>query len=420
VKVDVENSEGLLRKILVEVPAEKVKSEEDKQFAHFRSKAHLKGFRKGKAPMGMIKSLYGSEVKATVADELVKSTYPEAIRESSLKVASYPNVTALEFTDEGALKYTAEVEIFPDIEKVDHDGFAVDKSEAEVKDEEVEEIAGFYRARFADFRPVEREASAEDMVTVRLVKLEDANGIMEQDEFDDVDIDLAKQLTVKEFKEQLPGMKAGDKKNVTVSYAEDYPDKRFAGASITYEVELKQVKERLLPEFDDELAKKSGQAETALELKLKIRDELKQEKLDVIRDNQKREIVRQLCEKNPIPIPEALVQEYLEATVKDMKQQFGGDADEQDIRKNYREHGVNSIRWNILFHELARQESIEVSAEDTKGWMEKFARQNNMTVEQATQMVAQARKADDVRDSILEEKVLDFLIEKAGHSTDQS
>jgi trigger factor len=419
VKVEVTEADGLLRKLFIKIPAERVKSEEDKQFSDFRKKVSLKGFRKGKAPMEMIKSLYGNEVKAMVADEVIKATYPEAVKESTLKVASYVNITELKFTEEGGLAYTAEVEVFPEISNVVYDGLELKTSEIDIPDEAVEEIVSFYRVRFSDTRPIAREVQSQDVVVVDLNKLSDPNKVMKETAFTDVQIDLARELTVKEFKEQLPGMKAGEEREITVSYPDDYPDERFAGSSITYRCRVREVRERILPEFNDELAKRSGQAETALELRMKIREELTQEKRDIERNAHKREVIRHICKKNEIPIPQAMIDDYLDAVVKDITKSFP-ESKEEDIRREYREPGINSIRWNILYHRLAEQEGIEVLPWDTENWIKNFAESSSIPEEKAREVLRQSGRTDSVRESILEKKVLDFLIEGAKKTPEPS
>jgi trigger factor len=412
VKVQVEEATGLVRKLSVEIPADSVRKETDRQVADFRRRVALKGFRKGKAPVNMVKSLYADEIQAVVADELVKTSYPEAVRESALTVASPPTVTQLAFTDDGGMAYTAEVEVFPEIGSLAYDGLELQTVPVEVSDKDVDEIAEFYRLRFSDLTPVEREIQPNDVATVDLEKLDDPKGIMKEDTFTEVDIDLAKELTVKEFKDQLPGMKAGDEKRIEVVYADDYPDARFAGARITYQCRVKAVKQRILPPFDDDLARRSGQAETALELRLKIRDELTREREEAQKDGYRRQIIGQFCRKNQVPIPKALVNEYMDAAIKDARQRFP-DLNEEEFRKNYRETGTNSIRWNILFHRLAEQESIEVLQAETETWIKRFAEANRVTAEQAREALSSSERASNLRESILEQKTLDFLMDKA-------
>jgi trigger factor len=411
-KIDLKEKEGLVREVTIEVPADTVKSEIDKQLAEVRRKVTLKGFRKGKAPMDRIKSLYGNEAMATAADELIKNTYPEAIKEKVIRAAAPPMVTDLKFNDDGSMLYTARVEVMPEIDKVDYNGLELVRTEFEVEDREVDEVVHYYRMRFSDVRKVEREAQDKDVVTVDLKKLYDPKLIMKDDSFNDMDIDLGRETTIREFREQIPGMKAGDEKEIEVQYAEDYPDEHFAGATIKYLVKVKEVKERVLPEFDDALAKQSGQGETALELKLKIRDDIKREKENQQRKQHKNEIIRQLCRKNEIPIPEVWVEDYLKGVAEDYKKHYPH-SDEKKVRESYRETGIDAMRWNLLMYQLSKQENIEVLPSDTENWIKGFAESNGVTVEQAREHLNRSGKTDQIKEAILEDKVLTFLIDKA-------
>lgn len=411
-KVELKEKEGLVRELSIEIPAETVKNELDKQLDEVRKKVTLKGFRKGKAPMDMIKSVYGNEVRATVADELIKSTYPQAVKEKTVRVAAPPMVTDLKFNDDGSLMYVAQVEIMPEIGRVAYDGLEIVESEIEVLDPEVEEIVKFYQMRFSQVTKVEREARVDDVVVLDLKKLYDPKMIMRDDAFTGMEVDLAREMTIKEFREQIPGMKAGDEKEIEVNYTEDYPDERFAGASIKYLCTVKEVRERNLPEFNDALAKQSGQAETALELKLKIREDIKREKEGQVKKQQKNEIIRQLCQKNQIPIPEAWVDDYLKGVVEDYQKHYPT-ANVEKIRESYRETGIDAMRWNLLLHQLSTQENVEVLGADTENWIKGFAESNGVSTEQAREHLNKSGKLENVREAILEEKVLDFLLGKA-------
>lgn len=411
-KVEVKAGDGLKRQVLVELPAEKVNAELDSQYREKRKNTTLKGFRKGKAPLETIRSLFKDEVKIAAADNLIKMTYNEAVREAKLKVATPPSVSALDFTDEGGLIYTAEIEIFPDLGTVKFDGLKVTPQEVKVTDKDVDEIVDLYRQQHSDLKEVDRAAGEKDVILADLKKLEDPKKIMKEDIFEGVEIDLAKPQTVREFKVGLTGLKVGEEKEIEVTYADDYTDPRFAGASIKYLAKITGVKERLLPEFNDGLAKQTGMAETALEFRLKIRKQLEKERKDVERNRLKQETIKQLIEKNEFDIPESMLTEYLDAAVQDVKKQYP-DANEEEVRQSYQEPGKSQMRWNFLYHELAEQEKIEVLPTDTENWINGFAQSNNVTPEQAKQLLAQDNRSRNLIESLLEEKVLDFLLGKA-------
>jgi len=253
------------------------------------------------------------------------------------------------------------------------------------------------------------------VIIADLHKVLDERQTLPDTEFPDSHIDLGNPLTIKEFNEQLPGVKGGQEKEVQVVYADDYPDAKFAGARITYRTVVKSVNERVLPELDDLLAKRTGQAETALELKLKIRENIQRQKDENLHRLHKREVMRQLVEKNAVPIPDAMVDNYLDAVMEDMKSggQVPEDFDEQDARNRYRPSGLEAIRWDFLWHTLAEQQKIEVLPEDTENWINGFAAANQTTVDQARIMLTKSGRANQLRESLLEGKVLEFLIGNA-------
>lgn len=411
-KVEVKEVEQLIRELSVEVEPATVNSKMEEKFAEVRKEAQLKGFRKGKVPMDIIRKSYGDEVKADAVDELIKSTYPEAVREKELRVATPPEITNLDFTDEGGLAYTARVEVLPTIEKVDFDGLEITGFDIEVSDEEVDQALHQIRKANAEQRPVEREIQPDDAVVADLKKTDDPKMAIAEDSFPDALIDLSSPGTVREFREKLPGLKAGDTTEVEVTYEDNYPDQNFAGATIRYEVTVKEVREQMLPEADDALAKSTGQAETLLELKMKIREDLKRQKQDEIRRLNKNEIVGQICQKNQVPVPNRLVQDYVKAMVEDVKQN-NPDADEAQLHNSYQGVAVNTLRWNLLYNELARLENIQISREDTDKVIKRFAENYGITEQQAAEALQKSGKVSSLRDTLIEEKVLDLLIGRA-------
>jgi trigger factor len=302
--------------------------------------------------------------------------------------------------------------VFPDIPAVAFDKVEIPTYEIAIQDSEVDEVMAYFRKRHADIRPVERESREGDIVVADMKKIADPKLALDTTDFPESQIDLGNKMTVKEFREQLIGVKAGETKQIEVVYPDDYSDSRFAGAHITYECTVKQVKEQILPEVNDAFAKQAGVAETALEMRLKIREDLTRRREDDLHREQKREVVRQICEANPVPIPEGLVSDYLDSVVTDFKKNYP-DAKEEEIRQNYHQVGIDSMRWDMLWHSLAEQQKIEVSPTDTEQWIEGFAMRNSLTPEQARETLNKSGRLKELRESLLEEKVMAFLMEKA-------
>jgi trigger factor len=412
VKVEIKHGEGLVRELTVELPADTVNSEMEKAFADIRRKAEIKGFRKGHAPMNLIRSNYADQVKADVAEELLKSSYAKAVEEKTLRVASPPTVTALDYQDDGALRYTAHVEVLPEIEKVVYDGLELSSEEIVVEDSEVDGYLEYLRKQLAEHRTVERPATEDDRLVVDLKKLHDPNLVLKTDEFPNTEIDLANPMTVREFREHLVGTKAGEEKEIEIKYADDYPDKVFAGATIKYRAQVKAVKERILAEVNDGFAKQTKKAETLLELRLKLREEITKQKEQSRNRDYKQQIVAQVAAFNPIPVPQAMVDRFTDEAVAEFKE-ANPEADESQIRDSYREIGTHTLRWNLLVQRLAEIERIEVSSADTENVIKRFAETYQTTPEKAKEFLSRTGKIADIRDSLIEEKVIDFLVSKA-------
>jgi trigger factor len=347
-----------------------------------------------------------------VVEKLIKSTYPDAVTSQTLKVASPPQVSDLKFGDDGGFTYKAKVEVFPEVSRVNFDKLELVDGSVEVTDDEVNNFIEMLRERRAEFRELTRPIKGTDTIMVDLVKAKDPKLAIKQTDFPDTTIDLSSSLTVDEFREGLLGLSVGDEKEITVKYKDDYTDKALAGAEITYKAKVKAVKEKVLPEVNDTFANTVANVPTVLELRVKAREELKRQKNDAQNKQFKSEIIRQMNEFNKVPVPDSVVQHYLEHIIEDLKQQRAK-FEEKEIQTSYRPIAEETIRWQILYHKLAEQEKIEVLPSDVENVINKMAAAYKITPEQAKQVMVKTGRGDDIQDSLLEEKVLDLLVGRA-------
>ncbi len=410
----IKSSNGLVRELEIEIPAETVDAAFAETYQKYRREAKIPGFRPGKTPLNVIRSRFGDAIRDDVLEELIKKSYPQAIKEQNLNVASYPNIPEYELNEGAALKYVARVEVMPEVEKVEYDGLNLPDEKIEISDIEVNSVIDYLKKKHAELRPVERAATADDILVMDLIKLDDPDKILKGDQFSDNEVDLSSSMTVKEFREGLAGLKAGDEKEVTVNYPPDYSDEHFAGKTLKYLCKIKGVKERVLPEENDALAKLVGGAETLLELRLKIREDLKKQRENDQDKWKRNEVVQQILEKNPVPIPEAMAQNYLDSVIEDYKKNYEK-FDEKVIRERYHPVAVKALRWNFLSNRLAELEKIEVLPLDTENWIKRFADNYQMDIEKAKEVLGKSGRVKEIRDSILEDKIFDFLFSKVAY-----
>lgn len=414
IQAEITSSDGLLRTLKIEAPIDSVDGAFEAEYKKIQKSVTLKGFRKGKAPLSQIKSIYKNDVTSEVVDHLLQASYGAAIDKLELNVAANPKITDLNLSEGQPFSYTAEVEVFPEIDKVDLGGLTYVETSPEVTDEDVTRVIDSLRKQKAPITEVDRPAQDTDIVTADLKKTDDKGSVIEGDHFPDSVIDLTNEHTVKEFREGLLGAKLGDMKTVTVEYPADYPDKPFAGQSLTYDILVKKIEQRDMPELNDEFAKEHAGADSMDQLKERVQGSLKHERDSQNAKERNNQLISQVVAKNPVEAPESLVERYVDDVIADLRKNYPDQKqDEKEVRERYRLVGANQLRWKLISDKLIADEKIEVSAEDTDKWIEGFAQANGMSKEDAMRGLTQNRKLDQVRDSIMEEKLMDFLKSKA-------
>jgi len=412
--IEVVEKEGLKRELNVEVPREIVDKAYDNIYRQLSKNAKLKGFRPGKVPIKVIRNRFKNEATAEVMDNLINEYFPKALEEKNIEPIGKPVLAKVDIDEGKPLSFTIGFEILPEIDSVKFDDLEFERQSIDIADEEVDRVLEQIRKKSADIRAVERPASDKDILIADM-EIKDGEIDLDPETMKNQEIDLDNDYTIEEFREGLVGIERDQTRDIKIEYPEDYSDKTFAGKTVTYGVTAREIKERVLPVLNDDFAKQSGQGETLLELKLNIRKHLEREKRSEQDRIGKKVLIDQIVEKNPIEVPESMVDSYLDGVVEDYKKNEEK-LDEKEIRDKYRPVGINTVRWYLIFHRLAAQENIEVSAEDTEKWIKRFADNYRMEVPQAKELLAKTGKANEIRDGILEEKVVDFLMAKAGNS----
>jgi trigger factor len=397
------------RRILeIEVPEQEVSAEFENQYNLFRAKANIPGFRPGKAPMDLVKKRYGDSIKADVLEELVGKAVEEALTKENLYPITRPKVSNMEFEDGKPLKFRAELEIKPEFSVNNYKGFEVKRTVREITDTDVDTYLKSLHNRAAEYIPVERKCHDDDLLIVDLIRKSELADGPKEEKTENVEIELGAEDVLKEFKEGLRGSSIGEMKEIEVIYPENYPEKSLAGYKVKYLVIVKEVKEKKLPPLDDDFAKRFPNIENLAALKTSIKgvlDKKANDDADLIVRN---DIIKIIVESNKFEVPESMIENYLKSVTDDFKKRYK-DVDELKLRQTYRPVGENSLRWQFIYYEIARAEKIRVGEEDRAEWVRDFAKAYNVTEEQARESLGKARKMDDIDDSILEQKVLDFI-----------
>lgn len=417
------SEDGLRRTIKIEAPVERVSGIFEAEYRKIQRKVTLKGFRKGRAPLATIRTIYGDEVRSEALEKMVRESYLTAIESLKLDAATQPQVKDITFEENAPFSCTLEVEVFPEIGSVDISGLSYVQREVSVTDEDINNVLESLRNRHSPLTDVTDSsggvgaAGESDIITVDMKKLEDKGSVINGDFFPDSQIDLGAAGTVKEFREGLVGIKVDEERTITVRYSKDYPDKLFAGQSLVYGITAKKVQSRELVELTDEFAVQATGASSLDDLKKRIREGMTQERQqEVIRDRNS-QLISQLVTNNPFEIPAGLVERYVLDSMAEFRKNHPADTTpDEEISQRYRMMGANQLRWKLLSDKIVQQEKIEVLSEDTDNWIKRFSARQGMGEKEAAEALAKNGRTSQIRQTILEEKLIELLKERASIS----
>ena len=410
-KVNVTKDKAWKRVLEIEIPLEKVNGEFDSVYQEYQKKVRVPGFRPGKAPLELIKTKYKDAVTKDVLENLLPQAYQEAVKEINLTPLTLPLLKDIEFQAGLPLRFKALIEVRPEIEVKDYKGLQLKRKIIQVTEEHVQNTLNYLQDKNAELHSVEREAKDGDFLIVDLVDLEEVAERKDRAKrkTENQSIWLRKENLLTEFYRGFLGARAGEEKQIEALYPKDYFEKSLAGRVVKYQTKIKEIKEKVLPEINDDFAKSLGEYKNLEELKNKMKEDLeKQARQDAEKDLAS-QVIKQVVEKNSFEVPESLLNLYIDLVVEDFKKSYKK-VDEEKIREDYKELGLTRIRWEFIRHEIAAKEKIEVTKEDVDKWTENFAKTNSLELKKAKEFLAQNKKIKDIRETILENKVIEFIL----------
>jgi trigger factor len=414
-KYELKEEEKWHRKLEITIPEDDVNQKFGEVYDALKREAKIPGFRPGRAPIHIIRSRYGKLAEKEVLETMIPDAYTKAVKESGVFPISEPEFSTIKIEENKPITFTAEFDIKPDIEVQRYTGFTLKRGSELINESEVEKTYSRIIDQHSSLKTKDNAAAAEgDVVVVDMEKLSDPENILSDDKMTDFTFELNKDVTLPVFTENLMGTKPGDEKEIEVTYPEDYYDKKMSGKTLKFKVKVKEIKEIIRPELDEEFFKQFDGAKDEKEVKEKIRAELLDRRKQEIEGDIKEQAIKSVISANEFEMPQSLLDNYLDSVVEDVKEQYKDkDIDEQQVREQYRSTGIRFIRWNLLYHKIAEKENITVTKEDTDKWLQNFADKSKVTLEQAKQFLAAQKKIQDIKETILEEKVLDFIIKNS-------
>ncbi len=418
------NKDSVKREIAVEIPAAEVARETEVQIARYQKSARLPGFRTGHVPASVIKQRFGDGLKSDVAEALIPKYFRREAEKQGLIPVSQPRVTDLHMENGEPITFKASFEVLPEIQVEGYKELRADHPEIVVTDEEVEQALNNLREQQATYTTVEGRALAEgDFAQAAMDgKPKDGKDVAEAKanpvHMDDVLIEIGGKNTVAEFTQHLTGASAGDERVFDVVYPEDAPDKRLAGKTFVYTVKVLGIKQKSLPELNNEFAKELGSFDSLDQVRKQIRENMEAERRHNAEREAKDKLVAELVKRNAFEVPESLVDQQIDLRLErglralaaqGMKMEDLKKMDLPRLRAGQREQALNDVKSSLLLERIADLEKIEVSDDEVKHEIEALARQSKQTAEAVQARLTQDGGLDRIRNRIRSEKTLEFL-----------
>jgi len=413
-----ETNESTKREIQVEISVEEVGRQTESLIQKYQKMARIPGFRRGHVPASIIRQRFSEEIKTDVVEALIPRHFRQEAERLGLHPVSQPCVTDLHLHDGEPLRFKAAFEVMPEINLAGYKELRADKPEITVSDSEVEQALNDIREQRASFNPIEGRALAEGDFAQASLDGNPKDGEGQPVHMDEVLVEIGGKNTMPEFNEHLRGANAGDERTFDVNYPEDAEDKRLAGKTFTYTVKISGIKQKSLPEFNDEFAKSLGEFATLDDVRKRIREQMESERKHEAEHKAKDKLVDDLIARNDFEVPEALVEQQVDLrlerglralaaqglTAEQMKKM-----DLNRLRVGQRDQAIHDVKAALLLEKVAETENVNVSDDELDHEVDALAKQSKQTVEAVRARLTQDGGLDRIRTRIRNEKTLDFL-----------
>lgn len=411
-------------KIVVTLEQPEIKKAKTLALKHLAPQVKIAGFRKGKVPANLVeKNIDPTTLANEVIEHAINAAINEIAEKEDYRILDRPDVDVKDFNPYESIEFEAEMDLLPDIKLGDYKNLGVKREAIKLDPAEIDEVVGRLRQQLAEKKSVERAAQDGDEVVIDFAGKKDGE-VFDGGTSSDYTLTLGSHTFIPGFEEAIVGHKPGDQFDVPLTFPEDYHAEHLKGAEVVFETKLTTVNEVVMPEVDDEFAKKSGGFETVAELNADITRELTQQKEKSVDDNYKDALVEALVKVSHVPVPQLLVDDQVQSIERDALQNLmyrGMTADQYIASQGYKDldewrekefklAGERRVQAGLVLAELSKAEDIRV------GQDELIARHDAMVAQyqnnpEAVKQLDSPDSRRDLANRLLTEKTVDRLIE---------
>lgn len=426
--IRVEDLSDIRKKVTVEIPHEEFQAKVDAQYRDLKRTVQIKGFRKGKVPLNILKAYYREKVESDVTRELIEETFEPGLAEKDITPVQVVKIQPETVETDKPFTYTAEVEVPPPVALTEYKGLSVKKYIRQVKEEEIDARLEELRQTQARMTPIPENAGVKEghHLVVDIKAMADGKEISSLT-VSDYSMELGRDFYIPDFDERLVGMRVDDTHRIAVHMPKDYVQKSLAGRPVDFQITIKEAKERVPPALDDDFAKDLGEFGSLDELKAKMRED-RQQQLD--RKSEKEvedQIVDALVEKHPMDVPAVMIDKQVEHLLNETRgalARYGVDPatmppPTQEHRDRFRPSAERTVKAGLIIKAVAEAEGLKVSDEELDAELEKRAESMGVSVDHLKDELTEHNLLGDFKASLLQDKAFAFLKEHAEISEEE-
>lgn len=425
--VKMEKLEKNVVKLEITVEAEKFNEALKKSFTKNAKKFNVPGFRKGKAPLNIVKRYYGEGVLFEDAiDMIYRDTYSKALEENNINPIDYPSIDIVQIGEGKEFIYTAEITVMPEVELGEYKGLEVKKNEYNVTDEDVENKLKETQLRNARIEVKEDRAIEKGDIAVIDFKGFIGDVAFEGGEGTDYELEIGSGTFIDNFEDQLIGLKAGDSKDINVTFPEQYGREELNGKPAKFEVTVKSVKVKELPAIDDEFAKEVSEFETLEEYRNDIKSNLEEANKIRVKREYEDAVINAAVANAKIDIPEVMVNREIDGMLRDLETrlQYQGldiktyyqftNTSEESFRQQMKEVATNKVKTEIVMDKIAEVEEIKATEEEVKAKAKEMAEMyyGASEADKTAELLVNSQR-EYLQLQVMNEKVKDMLVESS-------
>jgi len=412
-QVSVESTGTLERRMEVQVPAVEIDKAVDERLQRLSRTVRLKGFRPGKVPVKVVRQQFGQQVRQEVLNDVVQSSFAEAVDQEKLTPAGGPRIEPINVGD-GDLKYRAVFEIVPQIELKGLETLPVERPVADVSEADIDAMIQNLREQKPTFTSVEREARDTDRVTI------DFNGTIDGQPFEggsgeNIPIVLGAGRMLADFEAGLVGAKGGEQRTIKLTFPQNYGAQALAGKNAEFAVAVKSIEERHLPELDEEFCKLYGVEQGGIEqLRREVEENMRRELADAIRARLKKQVLDGLAAANAIELPKSMVDAQVRDMQIDAARRMGArDASQIPPPDAFQEAARRRVQLSLLVSEVIKNANIQVNQAQVQARFQELAQQYPDALQAVEQYRTNPQMRRQMEAAVLEDQVVDWLLERA-------